>query len=137
MDVDSRQLAVYTARARVVAGAALLVAPGLVGRLWLGPGGASPVARALGRAVGIRDVVLGVGALTALRESDHGPEWVGMGAVGDGVDAAVSLFAPGLSWRARLVAPVIAVVAGFNLKLARDLDDARRAEIAVAPLAGA
>ncbi|GIU90246.1 MAG: hypothetical protein KatS3mg010_1345 [Acidimicrobiia bacterium] len=49
--------------------------------------------------MGARDVVLGLGALTAVKERTQDAEWLAMGAVADAVDAAVSLAAPGISRR--------------------------------------
>jgi len=127
MEEDPRNIAIVFTRARAVVGLALMAAPGWAGRAWLGAGAAGPAARAVTRMLGSRDVVLGVGSLSAIKEGRHGPEWLGMSAVADGVDAAVCLFAPKLGWRARIVGVVAALSAGFGLKLARDIADRRDA----------
>jgi hypothetical protein len=80
------------------------------------------------RIAGVRDLVLGVGAITTLKERTMDAEWVGMGAVADAVDGAVLTFTPGLGARARL-----ASVAGWSAGtvgyvLSRALADQRVAE---------
>lgn len=51
----------------------------------------------LARAFGIRDVVLGVGALRSLAEPEPDPSWVRMGAVADTSDAIAAIV-----WREEL-----------------------------------
>jgi hypothetical protein len=125
MDFDHRRVALVIARARAVNGLVMLVLPGLVGRIIFGPAGRQPTTRALLRLVGIRDLVLGVGAITTLKEGTMDAEWVGMGAAADAVDAVVSLVTPGLAPRARLVSLVGGGAAAVGLYAARALADAR------------
>jgi hypothetical protein len=103
MDFDHRRFALAIARGRAVNGLVMLVVPGAVGWALFGPSGREPTARALLRLVGVRDLVLGIGAITTLKEHTMDAEWVGMGAVADAVDGVVSLATPGLARRARLV----------------------------------
>ena len=91
MDFDHRQVALVLARARAVNGLVMLVLPGVVGWVVFGSAGRQPAARALLRLVGVRDLVLGIGAITTLKEHTMDAEWVGMGAVADAVDGVVSL----------------------------------------------
>lgn len=135
MEQDPRTTALVFTRVRVVAGLVLVAAPGLSGRAWLGAGATGPAARATTRMLGSRDVVLGVGSLNAIKEGRHGPEWLGMSAIADGVDAAVCLFGPNLGWRARVVGVFAALSAGFGLKLARDMADRRDSAVAAAAAA--
>lgn len=74
-------------------GFAMLVTPGLFARLWIGASGRSPGVRVLVRALGIRDVALGMGLLRAneLGHDDH--SWLVLGAASDAVDALASLAA--------------------------------------------
>jgi hypothetical protein len=123
--MDIRQAALVLARARAVIGLAALFAPGLTNRLWLGAGASTPQGRALTRMLGVRDVALGVGALTSVKERTQGPEWLGMGALADGVDALVSFGVRGAPRRTRLVGIVAAVSALGAMKLSRDLADER------------
>jgi hypothetical protein len=123
--MDAREQALVLARARCVVGLALLGAPGAVGRVWLGP--TTPATRVALRLTGIRDLVLGTGALTATKERTLDAEWVGMGAVCDGVDAVVTALAPGLPWRARLSAVVPGAAAVLGIAVARELARQRAA----------
>lgn len=125
MDLDSRSTALILARGRAILGLVMLVLPGLPARVAFGEN--SPRIRALLRMVGVRDLILGVGALTTVKEHTQDAEWVGMGAIADAVDGVVSLTSPRLPLRARLVGPGALATAVLGLKLARDLADARKA----------
>jgi hypothetical protein len=125
MDFDHRRFALVLARARAVNGLAMLALPGVVGWAVFGAAGKQPATRALLRLVGIRDVVLGIGAITTLKEHTMDAEWVGMGALADAVDGVVSLVTPGLAPRARGVALVGGGAAAVGLLAARALADER------------
>lgn len=93
--MDPRSLARSIALGRIAFGALMLFVPNTV------------LARAaserpgplvwLARAFGIRDVVLGVGALRSLSEPEPDPSWVRMGAVADSCDAVAAVV-----WRREL-----------------------------------
>ncbi|HEX5614490.1 MAG TPA: hypothetical protein VFZ83_04995 [Acidimicrobiia bacterium] len=119
--MDDRQLALVLGRARAVAGLVLVVFPSLAGWLWLGRGAREPAARATLRMLGIRDLVLGIGAITTVKEQTSGPEWVGMGAVVDGVDAVAMVITPGLPKRARLAMLFPAAAAALGIRAAKAL----------------
>lgn len=123
---DPRQVGLVLARARAVNGLVMLIVPGLVARALFGSAGSSPVARALLRIVGVRDLVLGVGAITTLKEQTMDAEWVGMGAVADGVDALVCLLTPGLPARTRATVFIGGSAAVQGLLVSRALADGRR-----------
>lgn len=127
MQTATRDLAITLTRARAILGLGLLVIPGALGRAWLGRAGGAPATRAGLRMLGARDAVLGVGTLTAIKEGAHGPEWMSMAAVADGVDAAVCLVSPGIPKRTRIVGLIAAASAVLGLRLARDLADEREA----------
>jgi hypothetical protein len=120
---DHRQLAVFLARARVGLGAGLLLGAGLSARLTFGS--SNPGARAALRLTGARDLALGLGALTSVKERTQDAEWVSMGALVDGVDAVVLLTTPRLPFRARLVGVTAAVTAVVGLRLSQRLADER------------
>jgi hypothetical protein len=124
MDLEPRQIALSLARARAVNGLVMLLLPGAMAKSVFGSNNA--VVRALLRIVGIRDLVLGVGAITTLKEHTQDAEWVGMGAVADGVDAVVLLITPGLPKRGRLVSAMGASAAVAGLLSSRALADARK-----------
>jgi len=125
IDDQVRRLAVLVARGRVGAGAAMLAAAGPLARLAVG--GNQPGGRAALRFAGGRDLALGIGALTSVRESTHGPEWVSMGALVDGIDAVVLLVTPRLPWRSRLFGLVAGAAAVAGWLAAQRLADAEAA----------
>jgi hypothetical protein len=125
MDFEPRQTALILARSRAVVGLTLVLLPGLAGWLWFGESSART--RALLRMVGVRDLVLGVGALTSVKEHTQDAEWVGMGAVADAFDGIVTLTVPGLPLRGRLVGPAALGSAVIGMQTARALADAREA----------
>jgi len=62
-----RRGATAVAVSRVGVGVVAFAAPALVARSWVGGAGGGPSGRVLGRALGGRDLALGLGALAALR----------------------------------------------------------------------
>jgi hypothetical protein len=81
---------------RIVFGLGLALAPGRAGASWIGrKAAARPQTQVLARALGARDVVLGAGALRALRrdERDVARLWVMGAAVADGTDVLAALAA--------------------------------------------
>ena len=125
MDFDHRQVALLLARGRAVNGLVMLLLPGVVGWVLFGRAGREPTARALLRLVGVRDLVLGVGAITTLKERTMDAEWVGMGAVADAVDGLVSLATSGLTPRARVVSLIGGGAGAVGLLASRALADER------------
>jgi hypothetical protein len=118
---DLSRLALLVARGRSAIGLALAVAPGLTSPLWLGS--STPLARALVRMIGVREIALGLGTVNELREGTNGPGWLSWGAVADAVDAIVCLTTPGFPRRARLVGLGAAASGVGHLLLARRLAD--------------
>ncbi len=78
---------------RAALGAALLVAPRSLGRIWLGDTGASPAGAVALRALGVRDVVMGMIAVHTAGHPEVGPRWQRACALADGVDLAATLAA--------------------------------------------
>jgi hypothetical protein len=124
--LDQRQVALILARGRAITGLTMLLAPGLVGRVLFGRDGGAPVSKAMLRLVGVRDLALGVGAITTLKEQTMDAEWVGMGAVCDGVDVATLLVTPGLTKTARLGSLIAAGGAAVGFMTSRALADERK-----------
>jgi hypothetical protein len=91
--MGARNLAIGLAGGRIAIGAVSLLAPGLVGRAMLGPDGDSGGIRLLLRAVGGRDLALGIGVLAALDRGASVRRWLRASAVVDGLDAAGSVLA--------------------------------------------
>jgi hypothetical protein len=89
--MEARDLAVGLAGGRIAIGAVSLLAPGLVGRAMMGPDGDSGGIRLVLRAVGGRDLALGIGVLAALDRGASVRRWLRASAVADGLDAAGSV----------------------------------------------
>jgi len=85
------------AAGRVALGLTALVWPSVPARPWVGGAADELGARVFGRALGARDLALGLGALAALQGSDNGSAsaWVAAGALSDALDVVASV----ASWR--------------------------------------
>ncbi len=93
------------AATRVLLGCIALALPGAAGRAWIGQGASGRDRAVLLRALGGRDVALGVGALLALRSGGDTRRWLLMGAASDLIDTAASTvgFSALPRWRRWLV----------------------------------
>jgi hypothetical protein len=95
----ARRGAITVAAGRVALGLTTLAWPLVPARPWTGTGDDDLTARVFGRALGARDLALGLGALAALRDQAANPgparSWVAAGALSDALDVAASLAA----WR--------------------------------------
>ena len=123
--MDATSVARQLALGRLVLGAGLTAAPGLVTRMWLGSDSSGPSAKVIGRGLGARDVAIGAGLWRALDEGANLRPWLLAGVAGDLADGlgtlaagrsapllgrvgipALALGAAGLGvWAARQVAP--------------------------------
>jgi hypothetical protein len=85
------------AAGRVALGLTALAWPSVPARPWVGATSGDLTARVFGRALGARDLALGLGALAALQSRDRGSgaTWVAAGALSDALDVVASLAA----WR--------------------------------------
>ncbi len=87
------------AAARVVLGLTALAWPSVPARPWVGAAADDLAARVFGRALGARDIALGLGALTAMQrpaaQRGSARAWVAAGAMSDALDVVASLS----SWR--------------------------------------
>ena len=94
-----RRGATAVAAGRVALGVTALAWPALPARPWVGGSADDVATRVFGRALGARDLALGLGALAALRgpAGQPGPAraWLAAGALADALDVAASL----LAWR--------------------------------------
>ncbi|HTQ87873.1 MAG TPA: hypothetical protein VMK84_00110 [Streptosporangiaceae bacterium] len=89
-----RRGALTVAAGRVALGLTALAWPAVPARPWVGASADDLAARVFGRALGARDVALGLGALAAMRpDAEPGPaaSWVAAGALSDALDVAASL----------------------------------------------
>lgn len=85
--MDHRQIARTLAVLRVALGGALVVAPGVLGRAWLGPVARRREVKLLVRGFGARDLALGLGTFRALDRGEPAETWVALSAAADATDA--------------------------------------------------
>ena len=76
---------------RLVLGLGLIVRPPLVTSLWLGKRASEPEGIVLGRALGIRDVVIATGLLGALAGRGSPKPWLLAAAASDAVDLTATV----------------------------------------------
>jgi len=90
-----RRGAAAVAAGRVALGLTALVWPSVPARPWVGAAADDLAARVFGRALGARDIALGLGALSALQRPAAEPgsarAWVAAGALSDALDVVASL----------------------------------------------
>jgi hypothetical protein len=125
--MDTRTTVLGIARGRIVMGLAMLVLPGIVLRLMFGRDASTATARAFARMFGAREVVLGVGTVTSVKERNQDAELVSASAVADAVDGLAMAFSPGIPRRSRPAALVGATAAALGIQAARQLADERNA----------
>jgi hypothetical protein len=91
--VTARDAARAYGAGRLALGAGLLVAPGLLGRPWLGVTASEPAGQVALRALGARDLIIGGIALHTVDHPEVGPRWQRTCAAADAVDALATLVA--------------------------------------------
>ena len=114
--MDAKQTARINGVGRAVIGAALTVAPTLAARGWIGDDAGSPGGKVLGRALGIRDLVLGAGLVQALEAGEPTRGWIAAAAAADAVDAAATLLNWGDLPRAGRIG-ILALAAGSAIQM--------------------
>jgi hypothetical protein len=90
-----RNAATAVAAGRVALGVAALTWPSVPARPWVGASADELGAQVFGRALGARDLALGLGALAALRKAPPpgagtAAAWFAAGALSDALDAAIT-----------------------------------------------
>jgi hypothetical protein len=89
-----RYAATAVAAGRVVLGVAALTQPSAVARPWVGVSAGELGAQVFGRALGARDLALGLGALAATGQAPASPRsagaWYAAGALSDALDLAIT-----------------------------------------------
>jgi hypothetical protein len=129
MELNARNVALLLARGRIAVGVVAITLPRVaVAIAPAASSGSGP--RALGRMAGARDLALGAGAVTCLKEQTQDAEWVGMGAAVDIVDGAALLLTRRLPLHARLFGLVALSAGVIGLGAARMLADERVASAA-------
>jgi len=113
------------ARGRIVMGLAMLLVPSIMLRVMFGRGASTRTARVMARMFGAREVVLGVGTVTSVKERTQDAEWVSASAVADAVDGLVMAFSPGVPRRSRPAALIGGSAAVLGMLAARTFADER------------
>lgn len=93
--MSPRDVARVLAAGRIAIGAGLLAAPRLTLGMWLGRDAASRAVAPLGRALGVREVVLGAMLLHTLGRPEVAVRWLRTLATCDAVDLAATVAARG------------------------------------------
>jgi hypothetical protein len=91
--MQPRDVARAYAAGRVAVGAALLLAPRALGRVWLGRPADTAAGAVAMRALGVRDLVMGGIALHTVDHPEVGPRWQRTCAAADAVDLAATVAA--------------------------------------------
>jgi hypothetical protein len=91
--MDARQAALALARGRIAFGAAFLVTPGLLGRLWIGDDAKRGAVKLVLRALGARDLALGLGVVIALDRGAPVRGWLEAGVLSDTADFVATFVA--------------------------------------------
>ena len=127
--MDELQIARWLAAGRVAMGAALLIAPGFAGGRWIGEAARQPTVKVAIRALGVRDLVLGLGTFRSIDRGEPVAPWIQAGMVSDGVDCiATTLAIRQLPWRASVPTLGIAGSAvALGARALRGLDQPSRA----------
>jgi hypothetical protein len=89
--MEPRDIAISQARGRMAFGVAFLLAPGLAARGWVGGDAERPGAKVLTRALGARDLALGLGVVIAIDRGAPVRGWLEGSALSDGVDFLATL----------------------------------------------
>jgi hypothetical protein len=77
--------------ARVAIGAGLIAAPALAMPTWVGRRGVTPAARLLARAIGARDMAIGIGLLAGMQRGAPLRAWLAAGMLADATDLVATL----------------------------------------------
>ena len=124
--MSARDVARFINAGRIALGAALMVAPRLTTRLWLGEDAGRPGTQVIARAMGVRDVVTGAIALHTVDHPQIGPRWQRTLAGVDAVDLLATLAARRALPRVGVALVVVMATAGVagQLWAAEGLADA-------------
>jgi hypothetical protein len=89
--MEPRDIAIAQARGRMAFGVAFLLAPGIAARGWVGDDAMRPSVKVITRALGARDLALGLGIVIALDRGAPVRGWLEASALSDGVDGLATL----------------------------------------------
>jgi hypothetical protein len=122
--MEPRDIAIAQARGRMAFGVAFLLPPGLAARGWVGGDAERPGAKVLTRALGARDLALGLGVVIAIDRGAPVRGWLEGSALSDCVDFLATLIGGGALPPAgrRGVLALASASAGLAAWLARTVD---------------
>ena len=131
-----RILGVFISLGRFLFGVAFIAEPKLMDRAWIGKQAQLPGAQLLARAVGARDLVLGLGGLQALGRNDGSARpWLAAAGICDAVDFGATWAAGrGIPRQAR--SGVLAIAGVFSVLSAIAAAGSGRSEPEVREVAG-
>ena len=111
---------------RVLVGVGLLAAPSKAGRGWVGDSVDATVPRMLVQSIGVRDLLLGIGTLSALRAGKPARTWLQIAVAADAADALLTLrYFGSLPATGRIGTLAITIGAAYaGLRTAARVDDA-------------
>ncbi len=112
--MDGRTIATILAAGRVAIGTAAFVAPGLVGRQWLGEVADEAGTKIALRGLGVRDAAIGIGLLAAGDDRERTRNWLEAGIISDAGDFLATSMGRGAGTRAA-AAGVMAVAGGATI----------------------
>lgn len=101
-------VATLAAVGRVGIGLFALVDPERMARPWIGADADRPGGRTLARALGVRDLVFGIGTLIAVRAEQDPAPWLAAGVFADGVDCVATVAEPGIPLQGKLFVGALA-----------------------------
>lgn len=87
----ARKVAYALGLSRVVIGSAAVLAPGRAMNFWLGVDHEPKSVKAMGIAIGARDLALGIGSLVALSRDSGSAVWLQVGVLADTADALATV----------------------------------------------
>ena len=100
---------------RVAIGMSLIVKPQLVTGMWIAKGGRTPAGRLLSRALGARDMAIGLGALAGTRAGAPLRGWLAAGLLADATDLVATLVER--DDLPRTAVPLVVATAGAGIAL--------------------
>lgn len=91
--MNPRAVATQISVTRMGFGVAFMLAPGLAGRMWVGPDASRPGTKLFIRALGARDFALGLGTMLAMRHDRPTRGWLEASGLADFADLVITLMA--------------------------------------------
>jgi hypothetical protein len=93
--MEPREIALAQARGRMAFGVAFLLAPGVAAKGWVGDDATRRPVKVVTRALGARDLALGLGVVIALDRGAPVRGWLEASALSDGVDCVATVLGGG------------------------------------------